>query len=158
AELARSQIVDPAHVRVAHRSRQHGFLPHGLFVTRHFRVFAHDLERDRLLHDAIEREVDLAHAPGSEPFSDLVPIVDNRSLTDRGDAAHGIIRKGAAEPPRRANSANGRPDQASSISRRSAMFESPMGRWAIGAARPFPSRRSYAAGRARSPLRGGAVA
>ena len=91
----RREIVNAANVRMTHRTSEQELLTERLVVARHARLFAHHLERRRLLRRAVVSEEHLAHAAFAEALADLVAVVDDRALAERGRIA-GRHRRGRA--------------------------------------------------------------
>ena len=77
------EVVHAADVRVRDRAREDQLLTERLVVAGHARVFADDLQRNRLLGRAVVREEDLTHAALSEALANFVPVVDDGPVRDR---------------------------------------------------------------------------
>jgi hypothetical protein len=84
------QVVNSTHVRVADAARQEQLLTQRFVVAGHARLFADDLESDRLLGRSVIGEKHLAHPPLAEALPNLVPVVEDRAGGDRRRASGGF--------------------------------------------------------------------
>ena len=77
------EIVHAAHVRMTHAPREQELFAKSLLVVFGCaRLFANDLECDRLQSGSVVCKEDLAHAAFSETLLDLVAVIDDHA---RGD-------------------------------------------------------------------------